>query len=78
MTGTSADEPAYGATSPSRPGYGRSTFQPNRTFHDWPRDVTSLADVLGVAEFGVTGHSGAGHLDVALWDDIFAACAVHV
>lgn len=43
-----------------RPGFGRSAFQPGRGFRDWPADVASLADGLGVGEFGVTGHSGGG------------------
>lgn len=43
-----------------RPGFGRSTFQPGRRFRDWPADVRALADSLGIAEFGVVGHSGAG------------------
>lgn len=43
-----------------RPGFGRSTFQPERAFRDWPADVCELADALGLDEFGVVGHSGAG------------------
>lgn len=43
-----------------RPGFGRSTFQPGRRIRDWPTDVCALADGLGVDEFGVVGHSGAG------------------
>ncbi len=43
-----------------RPGFGRSTFQPGRTFADWPADVLAVADVLGLTEFGVIGHSGGG------------------
>lgn len=43
-----------------RPGYGRSTFQRGRRFRDWPADVCALADGLGLDEFGVVGHSGAG------------------
>ncbi len=43
-----------------RPGFGRSTFQPGRRFGDWPADVCELADALGLDEFGVVGHSGAG------------------
>ncbi len=43
-----------------RPGFGRSTFQPGRTFAGWPDDVASLADALGIGGFGVVGHSGAG------------------
>lgn len=48
-----------------RPGFGRSTFQPGRRFREWPADVCDLADALGLREFGVVGHSGAGpHLFV--------------
>ena len=43
-----------------RPGFGRSAFQKKRRFKDWPGDVCALADGLGVKEFGVAGHSGAG------------------
>jgi len=43
-----------------RPGFGRSTFQENRTFRDWPDDVAALADTLSLGEFGVVGHSGGG------------------
>jgi len=43
-----------------RPGYGRSTFQEGRVLRDWPADVCALADALGLDEFGVVGHSGAG------------------
>jgi len=41
-----------------RPGYGGSTFQPNRHFLDWPDDVIALADHLGFDKFAVCGHSG--------------------
>ena len=41
-----------------RPGYGLSTFQPNRRFLDWPEDVTALADHLDLDKFAVCGHSG--------------------
>lgn len=46
--------------APDRPGYGRSTFQPNRTFLDWPADVLALADALQLPRFAVVGHSGGG------------------
>jgi pimeloyl-ACP methyl ester carboxylesterase len=45
---------------PDRPGYGHSTFQPGRRFVDWPRDVSTLADRLGVERFAVLGFSGGG------------------
>lgn len=64
LEGVFADEAArahgFRLISVDRPGYGRSTFQPDRTFRDWPDDVVSLADGLGIARFGVVGHSGAG------------------
>lgn len=43
-----------------RPGYGDSTFQPNRRILDWPNDVASLADALKLDSFAVVGHSGGG------------------
>lgn len=46
--------------APDRPGYGRSDFQPNRTFLDWPNDVAQLADALSIPQFAVVGHSGGG------------------
>lgn len=45
-----------------RPGYGGSTFQPHRRILDWPKDVVSLADALGIGTFAVAGHSaGSPH-----------------
>ena len=43
-----------------RPGYGHSTFQPNRRILDWPNDIASLADMLKIDSFSVIGHSGGG------------------
>jgi pimeloyl-ACP methyl ester carboxylesterase len=43
-----------------RPGYGASTFQPNRRLLDWSKDVASLADALNIDTFIVAGHSGGG------------------
>jgi pimeloyl-ACP methyl ester carboxylesterase len=43
-----------------RPGYGGSTFQPNRRLLDWPGDIAQLADALGIGSFTVMGHSGGG------------------
>lgn len=45
---------------PERPGYGESTFHPNRRILDWADDVVQLADHLGIDRFGVAGHSGGG------------------
>ncbi len=41
-----------------RPGYGRSTPQPGRTLLDWPGNVASVADRLGLDRFHVVGLSG--------------------
>ena len=53
-----------------RPGIGLSSFQPNRTFLDWPGDVTELADSLGFDRFGVVGNSGGSAY--------VAACAMQI
>ena len=46
--------------APDRPGYGHSTYHPNRTFETWARDVARLVDHLGVDRFAVVGHSSGG------------------
>jgi len=46
--------------SPDRPGVGRSTHQPGRRLVDWPSDVTTLADTLGLERFAVMGWSCGG------------------
>ena len=43
-----------------RPGYGLSDAAPSRSLLAWPKDVASLADALGIEEFGVLGVSGGG------------------
>jgi len=53
-----------------RAGYGRSTYQPNRTFLDWPKDVLALADHLGFAQFGIIGVSGGGPYALACLHEI--------
>ena len=46
--------------APDRPGIGQSDFQPNRGFSDWTKDVTFLADTLGLDKFSVLGVSSGG------------------
>ncbi len=46
--------------APDRPGMGGSDFQAGRGFSDWPRDVVTLADSLGLDQFAVWGYSGGG------------------
>ena len=43
-----------------RPGYGLSDFQRGRRIGDWPQDVTSVADALGIRRFAIMGVSGGG------------------
>ena len=43
-----------------RPGHGLSSFQPSRQLLDWPRDVDTLADHLGLGTFAVSGWSFGG------------------
>jgi len=45
---------------PDRPGSGLSDFQPGRRILDWPKDITQLADHLGIGKFAVAVHSGGG------------------
>jgi pimeloyl-ACP methyl ester carboxylesterase len=42
-----------------RPGVGRSTPRPRRLL-DWPDDVQTLADFLGLERFAVVGFSNGG------------------
>jgi pimeloyl-ACP methyl ester carboxylesterase len=46
--------------APDRPGYGLSDFQKDRTYLDWPDDVSELADHLGIDRFAVLGWSSGG------------------
>jgi pimeloyl-ACP methyl ester carboxylesterase len=43
-----------------RPGYGLSDFQEERTYVDWPDDVSELADRLDINRFAVLGWSSGG------------------
>ena len=55
-----------------RPGMGLSSYQCGRRILDWPREVASLADRLGLAgeRFGVVGMSGGA--------PYAAACALRI
>lgn len=44
-----------------RPGFGLSTFAPNRRASDFVKDVSFLADHLGIDKFASLGVSGGGH-----------------
>jgi pimeloyl-ACP methyl ester carboxylesterase len=51
--------------APDRPGFGASTFAPDRTFSSWAADVEALADHLGIDRFYVAGISGGGPYTLA-------------
>lgn len=44
----------------NRPGYGNSDPQTKRKILDWPADVNTLADHLGIEKFSILGYSGGG------------------
>ncbi len=46
--------------TPDRPGYGRSTYQPNRKLLDYPSDIEQLADALDINQFAIFGVSAGG------------------
>jgi pimeloyl-ACP methyl ester carboxylesterase len=64
---------------PDRPGFGQSSFQPQRRLSDWPDDVIALADAIGIDQFSVFGLSGGGPYVLALasiWPDRLRQVAV--
>ena len=52
-----ADDLGVRIFAPELPGFGHSTFQPERRILDWPADVTALADHVGAERFRVVGVS---------------------
>lgn len=48
-----------------RPGFGNSTFQPDREILDWPNDVATAADRLGIDTFSVLGISAGSPFALA-------------
>ncbi|MFE8070357.1 alpha/beta hydrolase [Marinobacteraceae bacterium S3BR75-40.1] len=48
-----------------RPGIGQSTFQPQRVLMDYPDDVETLADALGLDDFVHMGWSSGGSRTLA-------------
>ncbi len=59
------DEKAIAASgvrmiAPDRPGYGHSSYHPDRTLTDWAADVAALADHLKIERLAVAGLSGGG------------------
>lgn len=50
---------------PDRPGFGLSSYQPNRQIMDWPADVEALVSHLGLSRFAILGCSGGGPYAIA-------------
>ena len=46
--------------STDRPGHGNSTLQKDGELLDWPDDIASLADHLGISRFYILGWSAGG------------------
>jgi pimeloyl-ACP methyl ester carboxylesterase len=46
--------------APDRPGIGLSDVKEARRYSDWPSDIASLADALGIERFAVVGWSSGG------------------
>jgi pimeloyl-ACP methyl ester carboxylesterase len=57
---SSASKNALRLICVDRPGMGRSSRQPGRTYAGWADDLVAIADALGHDEFGVTGWSEGG------------------
>ncbi len=60
LLASAADELNIRLIAPDRPGYGRSDFQSERVFLDWPKDIDELSNFLGLDNFSLLGHSGGG------------------
>ena len=52
--------------TPDRPGFGGSTFAPDRSFVSWVADAVGLLDALGLDRVRVLGLSGGGPHALAL------------
>jgi hypothetical protein len=46
--------------APDRPGFGRSTHDPDRTIPDWPGDAAAVLDALGIERASVVASPAAG------------------
>jgi len=64
--GPAAAERGLRLIAPDRPGFGRSTPRPGRTFADVAADVLALADALGATRFGLLAQSGGTPYALAL------------
>ncbi|KAJ4254495.1 hypothetical protein NW762_010094 [Fusarium torreyae] len=70
ITNTAALNTGLRVIALTRPGYGDSTFQQNRTLLDYPKDVLEVADLLSIQRFGAMGVSGGGPYAIACLKEI--------
>jgi Predicted hydrolases or acyltransferases (alpha/beta hydrolase superfamily) len=55
-----AKKRGYRMIATDRPGMGESTYLEGRRLLDYPKDISELADALGIDSFGVMGWSAGG------------------
>ena len=48
-----------------RPGFGESDYQPGRRYSDWPSDVLTVANHLGIDRFAILAYSGGAPYAIA-------------
>lgn len=60
MSARRAQCPGQKKWAPTRPGYGASAPDPDRTLETWADDCAALADHLAFQSFAVVGFSGGG------------------
>ncbi len=61
----SAKTHGFRILAPDRPGFGESDPQTRYRFLDWPSEIVTMADNLGLDTFGVIGVSGGGPFALA-------------
>ncbi|KAJ5493189.1 hypothetical protein N7539_001935 [Penicillium diatomitis] len=54
--------------TPDRNGFGLTTFDPKHTILQWPHDIQSLGQDLGLSRFAILGGSGGGPFALACAD----------
>jgi pimeloyl-ACP methyl ester carboxylesterase len=60
LTAVTAGRLGLRMLAPDRPGFGESSFQPQRTLSNWPGDIVQLMDHLDLKHCAVVGVSGGG------------------
>jgi pimeloyl-ACP methyl ester carboxylesterase len=58
--------------APDRPGYGLSTYKPQKNISDFNSDINFLADYLDISKFNVLGWSVEEFLHLPIWPVFFS------